>query len=288
MVPQPSPRLRAVCAVAVAASRAILAVYAQEDLGVVQKSDDSPVTHADHAAQAVLMAGLPQVGPRLPVLSEESADPAESLGWSHYWLVDPLDGTREFIQRNGEFTVNIAEIRDGQTGLCVLAVPAKGVLYGREGQQVWRWPFTAGGTLGDAVLLSPQPLRRPWQLALSRRAAQHGGLYPRLVAHVQQHHPDAVCQQAGSAYKFALMAEGQIDAYPRLHPTSEWDTAAGQGLLEGLGGMLVDDQGRPFSYNQRQTWLNGRFLALRCAADWVQWEAFWLGLGKDNADFMQK
>ncbi len=280
-----SARLLAVCRVAVAASRAIMAVYAQSGLMIVQKDDNSPVTQADHAADAVLQAQLPQVWPALPVLSEESTASA-ALSWSHYWLVDPLDGTREFIKRNGEFTVNIAEIVQGQVGLSVLALPAQSRLYARDGNRVWKVAFDLGAepasALGAPVRLHPHPpsvqQQGAWRVALSRRAAAHGGLYPRLLAHLDAQNPAPIWTQAGSAYKFALMAEGQIDLYPRLHPTSEWDTAAGQGILEGLGGLLVDDQGRPFAYNQRDHWLNGRFLALRCREDWTAWQGFWMSL----------
>ena len=230
-------------------------------LNITQKFDDSPVTAADLAAHHHIVAGLAQLTPHIPVLSEESTDHEARHQWSRFWLVDPLDGTREFIERTGEFSVNIALIDDGQVIMAVIGVPVKGTVYAVGGAGLV-WHVDATGW--HRRLPQLKPITAPWQMAISRQAGQqradrYQGLLNQLT--VQQRVFETV--HAGSAYKFCLMVDGAVDVYPRLHPTSEWDTAAGQGLLEALGGGVYDLQGRPFRYNQRKGILNGSFIALR-------------------------
>lgn len=225
-------------------------------LDIQQKSDQSPVTAADLAAHHQIVDALAQLTPDIPVLSEESADHSERHQWQRFWLLDPLDGTKEFIHRTDEFTVNLALIEDGQVGYAFIGVPVKGQIYATDGYSAWRID-----EFGWQKLVA-KPVSESWSLAISREAnKQQGERYQRFLQHLSKPHQ---LINAGSAYKFCLMAEGQIDVYPRLHPTSEWDTAAGQGLLQVLGGGLIDEQGRAFRYNQRARLENGVFVAYRC------------------------
>jgi len=229
-------------------------------LDIQHKTDQSPVTAADLAAHQTIETALQQMTPEWPVLSEESADMSARREWSTFWLVDPLDGTKEFINRTGEFTVNIALIEQGRVLLAVIAVPVQHEVYAVADGHVWRIDAQSVWHV-----LSAQPPVSVWRLAMSRRAKQPA--YSRFLQRLTAKKQTYSTVEAGSAYKFCLMAAGEIDVYPRLHPTSEWDTAAGQALLEALGGGLFDLQGRPFVYNQRDSTLNGEFIAVRCASD---------------------
>lgn len=249
------------------AAAAILDVYG----GVFEvecKDDASPVTAADMAAHHVIVDGLRALTPDIPVLSEECADAvavAERLSWRRMWLVDPLDGTREFVKRNGEFSVNIALIDDGVATFGVIQQPVTGALwFGAPGRGAWMREGTSERPLRTGRTTPGRPLR----VAASRshRDARTGALMERLGV------IDPVA--LGSSLKFCWLAEGRLDVYPRFGPTSEWDTAAGQAILEGAGGLLVDPRGRPFRYNQRQTLLNGAFIALGDPSlPWRDWIA---------------
>lgn len=243
-----------VIAIAREAGAAIMAVH-DDDLAVRAKADHSPVTAADLAAHRCIVAGLAKLTPDIPVLSEEATHAVtleKRRAWSRYWLVDPLDGTREFLKRNGEFTVNIALIDDGVAVFGVIQSPVSGaVWHGAPGQGAFRRD-------GDAE--RPIATRRPATAPL-RVAASRSHLDPRtaaLLARIGEHESIGL----GSSLKFCLLAEGGMDAYPRMGPTSEWDTAAGQAILEAAGGRVLDLRGRPFRYNQRDTLLNGDFIAL--------------------------
>jgi 3'(2'), 5'-bisphosphate nucleotidase len=243
-----------VIAVAQAASEAILRVY-EGGFDVVHKADESPLTQADLAAHHCIVDGLAALTPDIPVLSEESAhlvEPATRLAWKRLWLVDPLDGTREFVKRNGEFTVNIALVEDGVATFGVIQAPVTGtVWHGAPGQGAW-----VRDARGERPLRTRAPAAAPLSVAASRshRDARTDAVMSRMGR------VDPV--GLGSSLKFCRIAEGGMDVYPRFGPTSEWDTGAGQAILEGAGGLLVDPRGRPFRYNQRQTLLNGEFIAL--------------------------
>ncbi len=242
------------------AAAAILDVYGS-DFAVEHKDDHSPLTAADLAAHRVIVAGLHELAPELPVLSEESADIAwsERSRWTRYWLVDPLDGTREFVKRNGEFTVNIALIDDHRPLLGVVQTPVTGELAcAWEGGGAW---------LTDADGKSRHVRTR-------RRGS------PLLVAgsrsHASEHETDLLARLGpcaklplGSSLKFVRIAAAEADLYLRLGPTSEWDTAAGQCVLEQAGGAVLDFAGRPFRYNTRDSLLNPDFFAVGDRdADW--------------------
>lgn len=254
----------AVIALAGQAGQAVMTVYTQ-DFAVEKKDDDSPVTAADLLANRIIIAGLKALTPGLPVLSEESAQVGWAVRrhWRRFWLVDPIDGTREFIKRNGQFTVNIALIDNGEPVLGVVQAPVDG--------RVWHAVQGHGACLRldgcDHPLRARQPATAPLQVAVSRSLQIPRG--ERLLACMGE--VDAL--RLGSSLKFCRIAEGTVDVYPRLGQTSEWDTGAGQCVLEAAGGqVLCLHDGRPFRYNQRQTLLNGEFIALGDASlPWRQW-----------------
>lgn len=265
-----SPELReGVIAIARKAATAILAVYDSE-FAIQHKDDRSPLTAADLAAHQCIVAGLAALTPDIPVLSEESAHEvatATRRGWSRLWVVDPLDGTREFIKRNGEFTVNIALVDAGEAVFGVVQAPVTGDL--------WHGSASSGAFRRDGdrdtALRVRAPAQAPLRVAASRshRDARTEAFMSRLAASV-----DGAVEPVslGSSLKFCRVAEGRLDIYPRFGPTSEWDTAAAQCVLEGAGGAVLDPRGRPFRYNQRETLLNGDFVAIGdTALPWREW-----------------
>jgi 3'(2'), 5'-bisphosphate nucleotidase len=241
--------------IARAAGEAILSVY-HSDFAVETKADASPLTAADLAAQQVIMTGLAALDPVSPVLSEEAKTLAwsERQHWSRYWLVDPLDGTREFVKRNGEFTVNIALIENRQSVLGVVLAPVTGELYiGARGQGAWLQAQVGG----DWQRIHARPLAQPPVMAGSR---SHGSLQDSMLNALLG--PEHELVSLGSSLKFCLIARGAADVYLRLGLTSEWDTAAAQCVLEEAGGAVLDLQGRPFSYNRGESLLNPEFIAV--------------------------
>ena len=256
-----------VIALAQAAAADILAIYAQP-FDVERKTDNSPLTAADLASHQRIVEGLYRLTPDIPVLSEESAetDIATRRSWSRLWLVDPLDGTREFVKRNGEFTVNIALIENGVALFGVIQAPVTGELW-------WGDPVHGAyrrDAVGEIEIETRTPALAPLRVAASRshRDARTEAFIAKMAAQTGEFEAIGV----GSSLKFCRVAEGGIDLYPRFAPTSEWDTAAGQVIVEAAGGRVLDPQGRPFRYNQRDTLLNGDFVALGdMALPWASW-----------------
>ena len=243
----------AVIAIARKAADEILTVY-ESEFAIQHKDDRSPLTAADLAAHQSIVAGLRALTPEIPVLSEESKamDIAERKKWKTLWLVDPLDGTREFIKRNGEFTVNIALIEEGVATFGVIQQPVTGLLWhGVPGEGAFR---RVGDD--DIAIRTQAPPAEPLRIAASR---SHRDERTQAVLDAL---PGSEVVGCGSSLKFCKIAEGGIDLYPRFGPTSEWDTAAGQAILEAAGGAVLDPRGRPFRYNQREGLLNGDFVAL--------------------------
>jgi 3'(2'), 5'-bisphosphate nucleotidase len=251
--PQPAALLPAVLDAVAEASRAVMEVYASAH-DVEYKSDESPITRADRAAHEILAARLAGIAPAIPVLSEE-AEASHALAvrgaWPQLWLVDPLDGTKEFISRNGEFTVNVALVREHRPVLGVVAAPALGLTY---------YAVEGGGAFRRRDGAASEPIR-------VRPAAD-----PLVVVGSRSHRGDSLdavlarlgsCEMRpmGSALKFCLVAEGSADFYPRLGLTSEWDTAAAQAVLEVAGGAVTRLDGTPLRYNERDTLLNPHFIA---------------------------
>lgn len=259
-----------VLALAEQAGHAILTVYART-FAVETKGDQSPLTEADLVSHRLLVGGLRSLAPDIPVLSEESAalDPAERMTWPRLWLVDPLDGTREFVKRNGEFCVCIALIEEGVPVLGVVHAPVTGVSWSAVmGEGAWR----REGEGADVTLMpGAAGVHAEPTASRLRVAASRSHLDPRTAALLERL-SDAERVPMGSALKFGLLAEGRLDVYPRFGPTSEWDTAAGQCLVEAIGGAVLDLDGRALRYNRRDTLLNGDFIALRDSTlPWRTW-----------------
>ena len=255
-----APLLSSVVAISKEAGAAILAVYQQADHAVSHKADDSPLTAADLAAHQIITAALHTLTPELPVLSEESASVpwAERRQWTRYWLVDPLDGTKEFIKRNGEFTVNIALIDHGVPVLGVVYVPVLGWCYaGARDHGAWVEKEGDQQPIGVAAIATTQ-----LQLRVVASRNHRGEELDRWIARVQQQYPQLELVSMGSSLKICLVAEGKADIYPRLALTSEWDTAAAQAVLEAAGGMLFDRNGREYRYNRKDDILNPYFFAV--------------------------
>ncbi|MFC0709906.1 3'(2'),5'-bisphosphate nucleotidase CysQ [Azorhizophilus paspali] len=247
------------------AGAAILPYWRMDGIDVQEKDDASPVTAADLAAHRVLCAGLRALEPTVPVLSEEDcAIPlAERAGWRRWWLVDPLDGTKEFIAGSEEFTVNVALIEEGRVLLGVVGVPATGCCYfGGAGLGAWSSEMS-GVERPIAVRRAPD---EDFTVVASRRHSSPA--QERLLQGLAARFGSLRLTSVGSSLKFCLLAEGLADFYPRLAPTSQWDTAAAQGVLEGAGGEVLDLQGRALDYAARADFLNHSFLALPRTAGW--------------------
>ena len=247
---------------AVEAGAAILEVYAT-DFDVQSKDDTSPLTQADLASHNRIVAGLPELGAGIPIISEESGLPAfeERSQWQRYWLIDPLDGTKEFVNRNGEFTVNIALIEDGRPVLGVVHVPVQDKTYiGCEGHGAERREAGKGATAIRVATNSSSPVR----IVGSR--SHRGSSLDAFLDKVG----DTDMVPMGSSLKFCTVAEGNADVYPRLGPTSEWDTAAAQAVVEQAGGAVVELDGKPLSYNQKSEILNPWFVVIGATDhDWL-------------------
>jgi 3'(2'), 5'-bisphosphate nucleotidase len=234
------------------AGMAIMRVY-DSSFSVQHKQDDSPLTLADLESQRVIIEGLKQLTPDIPILSEESAQAPWTTRrtWRELWVVDPLDGTREFVKRNGEFTINIALIVEHEPLLGVVAAPAPGLLY---------WGAAGVGAFsqhsgGEATAIKVAPPAAPLRVVGSR---SHGS--PETAAYLARLGPHSMTG-IGSSLKFCLIAEGKAELYPRFGPTSEWDTAAGQAVLEAAGGHVTRTDGHRLRYNCRESLVNGDFLA---------------------------
>jgi len=244
--------LKAVIPIAREAGEAILAIY-ETDYAIEHKDDATPLTEADMAAHHIIEAGLQTLSPDIPVLSEESAKISfeQRQQWSTYWLVDPLDGTREFIKRNGEFTVNIALIENGEAVVGAIYVPVTGVSY-----------FACRTHGAYKKLADGEPQR------IHVRALPTDG--PLIIAGSRSHRGESLNRflekigdyeiiSMGSSLKSCLVAEGSADLYARLGPTSEWDTAAAQCVVEEAGGRITDTEMQRLRYNTKDELLNPHF-----------------------------
>ncbi len=258
------PYLPAVIELVRQAGAAILP-YWRRELAVTAKADDSPVTAADLAAHDVLVEGLRALDGGIPVLSEEDCQLplAERAAWQRWWLVDPLDGTKEFIAGSEEFTVNVALIEQGVVRFGVVGIPANGRCY-YGGAEFGAWRSEADGD--SQPLHVRQAAAERFTLVASRRHSSPAQEH--LVASLRERFGEVELANVGSSLKFCLLAEGKADCYPRLAPTSQWDTAAAQGVLEGAGGEVIQVSGAPLGYAAREDYLNPWFLALPRGVDW--------------------
>jgi len=240
------------------AAAAIMKVYALP-FDVTHKDDKSPVTEADHAAEAIILKGLKSLTPDLPVIAEEEMaagrEPDTKAGV--FWLVDPLDGTKEFVKKNGEFTVNIALVANQRPVLGAVLQPAKDLLW--RGLNIGERPYAE--CLRDGRAAQRIATRPPSQDGIVVFASRTHGSYhdPELEGFLERF-KIAERRQAGSSLKFCLVASGEADLYPRFGPTMEWDTAAGQAVLEAAGGKLTTLDGAPFRYG-KPGFRNGNFVA---------------------------
>ncbi len=251
------------------ASSAIMEIY-QEDFSVYEKDDKSPLTEADLVANEIIISGLREFSD-YPVLSEEGKNIPWSTrkNWSRYWLVDPIDGTKEFINKNGEFTVNIALIENGKSIVGVVAVPAQGVIYfGIDGDSAWK-----ENSEGERVDLHvSESVDDVWRVVGSR---SHNSV--EAIALVDKL-SKAEFISMGSSLKLCAIAEGKADIYPRFGLTSEWDTAAAQAVVEAAGGQVLKLSLNPLQYNTKESLLNPYFIV--CAKVDEEWSEFVLDLNK--------
>ena len=251
-----------VAALCTAAGADIMAIY-DTDFDVQHKDDDSPLTRADIASHRRLVAGLEALAPEVPIISEEAGLPpfSERSAWNTYWLIDPLDGTKEFVNRNGEFTVNVALIHETKPVLGVVHVPVAQTTYlGCTGHGAERRDADGSGERITVAVESANPVR-----VVGSRSHRGDSLnrFLELVGNVELH-------AVGSSLKFCYVAEGSADIYPRLGPTSEWDTAAAQAVVEQAGGQVLKLDGTPVGYNTKEEILNPHFLVIGPQDhDWV-------------------
>jgi len=231
-----------------------------EEIQVDRKADKSPVTIADRAAHEQLCRGLSQLSPHIPVLSEESLDTeiADRRQWPACWVVDPLDGTKEFIGRTGEFTINVALVRDSRPVLGLIAVPLEGLCYlGLPSVGLWR---CSGPDYERLEQLEDQPLYDEGIRFLASER-HHPDRVAAVRAHLETTGAVVSRHNAGSALKFCALLDGKADVYPRTSPCYEWDVAAGDALVWAAGGFVVDLWGNPIQYNSRESLLVRRFIA---------------------------
>ncbi len=243
------------------AGAAIMDIYRSDDFGATAKADASPLTLADLAAHRTIVAGLHKLTPDIPVLSEEDSNIPYSVRsqWTRFWLVDPLDGTKEFIKRNGEFTVNIALVENGVPVLGVVYAPVLDTCYyGAMGHGAFkadqlskRLPLPPGEGWGEGKAgedITPIHAQRhqhgPIKVVASR--SHSDARTQALLDKLEKHE----CISMGSSLKLCLVAEGAAHFYPRLGPTMEWDTAAAHAVVNAAGGVVQDSQGEPLTYNK--------------------------------------
>lgn len=255
--------LHAVNEIAIAAGAEILDVYNSDSaIAVSTKSDDSPITDADRRAHRLIVERLRLLTPDIPLLSEESdaIDFSVRSAWQRYWLIDPLDGTKEFIDRNGEFTVNIALVEEGLAVAGIVYVPVSGVSY-LGGRELGAWKLERdNASAPQAIQCRAVEPGNELGIAASRR--HRGEWLDSLIRRIEEQFAEVTLLSMGSSLKICLLAEGRADIYPRLAPTSEWDTAAAHGVLSAAGGEIVDLQFEPLRYNGKSTLLNPHFVAL--------------------------
>ncbi|MFK7976171.1 MAG: 3'(2'),5'-bisphosphate nucleotidase CysQ [Halioglobus sp.] len=263
--------LLAICA---AAGDAILAHYHAPDAAQYSdKGNDTPLTAADLAADAIIKHGLEVLTPAIPILSEESApgERREQRSWEQYWLIDPLDGTQEFLDRTGEFTVNVALIQAHKPVLGVLYVPLESQAYvGIPGQSAKKYASTEGIWHSTPLRCCRLEEGKPLKVLASHR--HRSERLRSLLAWLDQSWVGHTRSNSGSALKFAHMSEGQGDFYPRFSTCCEWDTAAGQAVVEAAGGAVLGMDGQPLRYNTRDSLYSPYFYAIADAQHslWAQ------------------
>lgn len=243
------------CEIAKQAGHEILKIY-QEGFDIEEKDDRSPLTTADLASHKLIIESLEKLTPDVPILSEESCTIpfAERQQWTTYWLIDPLDGTREFIKRNGEFTVNIALIHEHTSILGVVYIPVQDISY-FAAQGIGAFKQEQNQAANKIQIHSSQPNNKP---VICGSRSHAGKSLQALLADIGEHELISI----GSSIKMCLVAEGQADLYPRFGPTSEWDTAAAHCVVQESGGVIVDTELDTLLYNTKDSLLNPSFIAI--------------------------
>lgn len=240
------------------------------DIGTSYKPDSSPVTQVDMAVHELMVASLAKITPNIPCLSEESADAlSHRKNLDALWLLDPIDGTREFISKSGQFTINLALIHKHQVVAAWLVVPKRKQLYFcLQDGEVHRLSFGLQNAQPQHITPNCQSLEQRNLVRVGLSNSANLAHYEPFLTHIKQRFEvQTTLVQAGSALKYAMLLEDEIDLYIRLYPTYEWDTAAGQGLIEALGGCLVNFRQHPFLYNARHTLKNDSFVCFKCQND---------------------
>ncbi len=241
------------------AGECIMEVYSRDDLEIELKEDQSPLTLADRASHTILTSRLQKSG--YPVLSEEGTGTSWELRkkWDHFWLVDPLDGTKEFINGNGEFTVNIALIEKGQPVLGIMYLPVFGSLYyaarsvgsfffrKKEGSS---FPEDFHDWISESEKLPGD--HRTDEIRVSGSRSHQSEATVKYIEKLKSRHENIVFTPAGSSLKFGLIAEGRAEVYPRFGPTMEWDIAAGEIIVRESGGTVLQADGSPMEYNKKE------------------------------------
>ncbi|MBI9063193.1 MAG: 3'(2'),5'-bisphosphate nucleotidase CysQ [Marinilabiliaceae bacterium] len=264
---------------AIEGAREIMKVYAKEDFNVQLKSDQSPLTEADLKSNAVIEAALSKT--HIPILSEEGAEILyeDRKNWKQLWIVDPLDGTKEFVKRNGEFTVNIALAENSYPVMGVIFAPYLNCLYWGDESGACKSQFTEDwmDITTDKVIAEMDIIRLPNPLPeLKTLVASKSHFTPETGDYIEllkEKEGEIELVSKGSSLKMCLVAEGQAHLYPRLGPTMEWDTAAGQAIIEATGGQLFDWHTKERMCYNRPELRNGWFL---CVASAINPQAYWL------------
>jgi len=248
-----------ICNIAILAGDEILHFY-NKDIEVTHKNDSSPLTKADLASNKIIIDLLNGLDSDIPILSEESlVDWSTRKNWNKYWLVDPLDGTKEFIKNNGEFTVNIALIENNQPILGVIFVPAKSTLYFAQkkfGSFIMNTKIKLN-SLNEAKKITVTKQSNIIVRVIGSRSHSNNTF----ANWINEKFPNAEIIQAGSSLKFCLIAKGDADIYPRFGPTSEWDIAAGHIILNEAGGKVLTLENKEINYNKKESLLNPEFIA---------------------------
>lgn len=238
------------------AGKAIMEIYSRDDFGITKKEDNTPLTMADSASDEVIKQTLSRLIPNIPLLSEESLEVQyeNRKKWKRFWLIDPLDGTKEFIKRNGEFTVNIALIEDNEPILGVVYAPALGTLYyGVKGLGAYKLEDNS------KKRITTQSYKSGELLNIVASHSHHNENTERFIKNIEQDHIPINIIKIGSSLKFCLVAEGVIHLYPRFGATMEWDTAAAQAVVEAAGGRVTNLDNEPLRYNKEKL-LNPYFI----------------------------
>ncbi|MDP2560089.1 3'(2'),5'-bisphosphate nucleotidase CysQ [Psychrobium sp. 1_MG-2023] len=254
--------LQGIVAIAEQAGEAIMTFYRQGETQTWTKKDDSPITEADLAAHKVIVAGLAELTPEIPVLSEESDSITwqQRQQWQRYWLVDPLDGTKEFIKQNGEFTVNIALIENNQPTMAVVYAPALNKTYYANSELGCFFKGESGDV--EKLTLNERELNSPLKVVGSRSHPS-----PELAEFIAQFEQTETVP-TGSSLKFCLVAQGLADVYPRFGPTMEWDTGAGQCIAQCAGAEVSKFDRQPLDYNTKDSLLNEYFIVFNPKLIW--------------------